>query len=925
MVKSRDRTGTESLLLLATVLAYAGARATVGASHLSPTSSISTPSTCPFTSVNHITQTLPQQCFTSAWTGRAEEVESPGSSVQVYQTEAPARTKTAGGITSILSAVGTPASQVTDHVNQPPSETHGSSMSSSSVHDAPKPMVNDVPQQEPDPDGDSPLDNAHFLSFEEWKKQNLAKAGQSAESLGARRSGNAEPRRRPGGINNALDSLGEDAEIEIDFAGFVSSPAAPSDISNGRQNAPEEGKGLMEEKDVKAPATQLSSSYARSKSAGQTCKERSNYASFDCAATMLKTNPECKSATSVLVENKDSYMLNLCSADNKFFIVELCTEILVDTVVLANFEFFSSIFRTFRVSVSDKYPVKLDKWRELGTFEAKNSRGLQAFAIEEPQIWARYLRIEFLTHYGHEYYCPVSLLRVHGSTMMEEFNRELKISKGEDDAEGEVEEEVPQEAHSIQDVVTAETVEQETKTSVHQSSPVTSPGPDLSTGQPATGDTGSQEMEFKHEEKTGMESSNFTPFQNASSAQLAALFASEPLQSCRPDEVPASAFLSSPVSMAPSAETAVEPSSTPSSTAMSTNSSVPTSTRSRLGDGQTSATASSQPQPLDSTHAKANDSTVPSSRPAQHAYSQLAPKAHSTSTHPSAPNPTTQESFFKSVHKRLQLLESNSTLSLQYIEEQSRILRDAFAKVEKRQLAKTTTFLEILNRTVLGDLRVFREQYEQLWQSTVVELASQRRDREREVEALSGRLKILADELLFQKRIAILQFLLILLCLGLAFFSRGSAAATGVGYLEHVVNKSSINLSRYASMHPDQSPSPPGSSSSTRPPSRYGWLGRGLSSRSEHRRGPSDESMGMGMGDEEGEGAKSPSIEYSPPTPTSLGEEGEGEGEGESANGSPPRGRGGGNEGLLSPEEGNGDSGSSGGTTPEIGMGYGSS
>ncbi|KAL8693155.1 MAG: hypothetical protein Q9218_001975, partial [Villophora microphyllina] len=266
------------------------------------------------------------------------------------------------------------------------------------------------------------------------------------------------------------------------------------------------------------------------------------------------------------------------------------------------------------------------------------------------------------------------------------------------------------------------------------------------------------------------------------------------------------------------------------------------------------------------------------------------------------------------------LLESNSTLSLQYIEDQSRILRDAFAKVEKRQLAKTTIFLETLNRTVLEDVRVFREQYEQIWQSTVVELASQRREREREVEALSGRLKMLADELLFQKRIAVLQFLLILLCLGLAFFSRGSTATTGVGYLEHVVNKSSINLSRYATMHLDQSPSPPGSPSSTRPPSRYGWLSRGLSSRSDHRRGPSEESMGMG--EEERERAKSPSIEYSPPTPTSLGEREE---EGESANGSPPRGREHGTNGLLSPEEVNGDSGSSGESTASIGMGYGSS
>ena len=117
-------------------------------------------------------------------------------------------------------------------------------------------------------------------------------------------------------------------------------------------------------------------------------------------------------------------MLSKCSAKNKFVIVELCSDILVDTIVLANYEFFSSIFRHFRISVSDRYPVKMEKWKDLGTFEARNTREVQAFLIENPLIWARYLRIEFLTHYGNEYYCPVSLLRVHGTTMMDEFRHQ---------------------------------------------------------------------------------------------------------------------------------------------------------------------------------------------------------------------------------------------------------------------------------------------------------------------------------------------------------------------------------------------------------------------------------------------------------------------------------------------------------------------
>ena len=190
---------------------------------------------------------------------------------------------------------------------------------------------------------DSPLDNANFLSFEEWKMQNMAKAGPSSDQ------GHNLPvdgdRRRPG-INNALDSFGEEGEIEIDFTGFGVPASGPSQHQAAYRSSGDPSSGRSD------PPSQT----PRSKDAGKTCKERTNYASFDCAATMLKYNPECKSPSSILVENKDSYMLNTCSASNKFLIVELCNDILIDTVVLANYEFFSSIFRHFRVSVSDRYP-----------------------------------------------------------------------------------------------------------------------------------------------------------------------------------------------------------------------------------------------------------------------------------------------------------------------------------------------------------------------------------------------------------------------------------------------------------------------------------------------------------------------------------------------------------------------------------------
>ncbi|KAL8672607.1 MAG: hypothetical protein Q9168_002950 [Polycauliona sp. 1 TL-2023] len=909
MVRSYDISLTAPLLLLATFPVYIGAQFTAGLSRHLSSPSFSAPSTCAYTSLNHVTQTLPQQCLTTIW---AENVGS--YTVANDKTQDPSSPTTFSTWDASLAASASSTAQdnavpltTTEVKYQQPSESPLSETVSANAK--PTTHTQETLEVSLDSEAESPLDNAHFLSFEEWKKRNLAKAGQSPEHLGGAKAEAAEPRRRPGPINNALDSLGEDTEIEIDFAGFVNPQAVTPGAPQFEQRA-SHGKGAPadEENDTKS-GLRLSSAHPKSKDAGVTCKERSNYASFDCAATMLKTNPECKSATSVLVENKDSYMLNACSAKNKFLIVELCNDILVDTVALANFEFFSSIFRTFRVSVSDRYPVKLDKWRELGTFEARNSRGIQAFLIEEPQIWARYLRIEFLTHYGHEYYCPVSLLRVHGTTMMEEFNHELKNAKGEEDVEGDAEdEEVPQEAHSIQDVVTAEVLKQEIGVPAH---PTAIPSEASSLAEKGRPD----QLRPGNISETVSAIGPTCSISNSPSAQLRAVFmlAAKQEQSSGWNEAPAENH--SVPSAGPNPGNTPIPRTTPVSVTMSNadgTTSVPIPSASVHEHYSASAPVSAAAAASETT-SKADNNTSVSSKSSNLA-SQPSSRIHASSTQPPAPNPTTQESFFKSVYKRLQLLESNSTLSLGYIEDQSRILRDAFAKVEKRQLAKTTTFLEALNATVLNEVREFRNQYEQIWQSTVLELSSQRQQSQLEIAALSSRLTLLADELLFQKRIAILQFLLILLCLGLALFSRGggsaTAAAAGVTYLENVVNKSSLNLSKYASgfdSPPDAGGGGSGSPSSTRPPSRYGFF-----SRWDHRRSPSEEST-MGMQLPERDVTKSPSIEFEPATPTSLRSEEDEEGGSPRSDGGSPSGGDGARDlqGLLSPEDRPGSSSSS--------------
>lgn len=248
----------------------------------------------------------------------------------------------------------------------------------------------------------TPFKTSRLLSFDEWKKENLEKSGQheiyDMNQRNAKSKGNKKFKTRPivtatpqtnrrGGSNQ---DMGMVDELEIDPELFGA------------------GGVLYEEEGVNK---------------NKKYKDRFNYASIDCAATILKTNKEAKGAHNILLENKDSYMLNKCSAPKKFVIVELCQDILVDTVAIGTYEFFSSMFKDIRISVADRYPVPEQEWTVLGEFEAKSVRDLQYFQIKNPKIWARYIRVEFISHWGHEFYCPVSVLRVYGTTMMDEYKK----------------------------------------------------------------------------------------------------------------------------------------------------------------------------------------------------------------------------------------------------------------------------------------------------------------------------------------------------------------------------------------------------------------------------------------------------------------------------------------------------------------------
>ncbi|XP_076352441.1 SUN domain-containing ossification factor-like isoform X2 [Tachypleus tridentatus] len=74
--------------------------------------------------------------------------------------------------------------------------------------------------------------------------------------------------------------------------------------------------------------------------------------------------------------------------------------------------------REFSVYWSDRYPVR--DWMLIGNYEADNRRELQSFPLKQTG-YGKFIKVEFDSHYGSEHYCPLSTVRVFGTSMVEEY------------------------------------------------------------------------------------------------------------------------------------------------------------------------------------------------------------------------------------------------------------------------------------------------------------------------------------------------------------------------------------------------------------------------------------------------------------------------------------------------------------------------
>ncbi|CAL1713663.1 unnamed protein product [Somion occarium] len=512
--------------------------------------------------------------------------------------------------------------------------------------------------------------------------------------------------------------------------------------------------------------------------------DRFNYASTDCSARVHSAHKSAKSASSILTSKKDRYMLSPCAEPNQFVVVELCEDIWIDTVQLANYEFFSGVFKDFSVSVAKTYTTDPKRWVPAGTYRAKNVRGVQSF--HPPTSlgdFYRFIRIDFHSHYGNEYYCPVSLLRVYGLTHLEQW----KWDMWEDESRRRVEEAVS---------APGEVVEEPSK-SVHMSatgsmedipgkmteSIIVSAEPSATPQQPFSTPADTTASTPLTSSPTIPES---TPHIPASSAGSASMIPSDSSYTSRRSKKTKVSTTSSAVSTiaTPVPDSAAHlvgeaPAETPLKTKKERHRtvSVPVSqdtVSSSVSSATTSSTISSS---MSSSSFNVSATTLESSSSVSSSSAPSSVLSNSSSIHSSrsittpipvntpqsltvvAPPITTGgESIYRTIMNRLSALDTNTTLYARYVEEQIAGVREVLRRVGED----------------VGRLEGIGKAQAQMYQRSLSDFERQRRRMELEHNELLSKVNYLTAEVTLEKRLGIAQLCLLLTVLVFMTLTRGS-------------------------------------------------------------------------------------------------------------------------------------------------------
>lgn len=743
-------------------------------------------------------------------------------------------------------------------------------------------------------------DSDTWLSFEEWRQRHLAAEKERVEAEKQRHAAgrkNKSDRNRDAAKTAAASSQGE--TIGEGAQPSEPSPEGSAPSEDKAQHSGDEQSVKPEAKEFKADADgteaekqdkgKVSQDHAPVKTARRDMparevhleagaipavgnpseelshlKHRWNFASFDCAAVVHRSNPSAKFASAILSEKKDRYMLSPCPSqpsEEQFVLVELCDEIIIDTVVLANFEFFSRMFKRFRVRVSRSLHGGDGDWVDIGTFRARNIRGLQVFRPVNPPGDARfyrYMRIDFLEHYGSEYYCPVSLLRVYGLTQMDDYIREeeemrkqreaeIRYLSGEDIPDDDSEESGHEQSTDAQAQDAVNIGEGVDAAKIAESAPYSTEVP--SAGTVADGVASENTAKFKDANAIGPGSNrSATRGQGGQSredkARPTSVDQAQATHSVKPlgeNDSQGSANVSEPTSLAdvydahasqetrslspfealhtgptsifehrkiateatvctsppkPTALPAKEARGSPlaeqaskafnESAAASNNSleQVPSGSNARnlIGDAPTIA-ASGTVVDNNNTSAALNTSVIVTEPVRANATAGGAASASTSTgaqqsqTQSSAPHQGGSESIYRAITKRLNALETNATLSLQYLDHSRQMLRETFQRMERNQRDKIGQMLRELNTSNWRQIESLKRRQQVDLQQAIFEFDMHRQQTDAERRALLAQVHILSNEVLLEKRFGIAQLVLLLGLFVFMAFTRGSRTA----------------------------------------------------------------------------------------------------------------------------------------------------
>ncbi|EIW81499.1 hypothetical protein CONPUDRAFT_165623 [Coniophora puteana RWD-64-598 SS2] len=662
-----------------------------------------------------------------------------------------------------------------------------------------------------------PLDSVEediLLSFEEWKARQL-------QDVNA--SGRATSRSSPG--HGADTEYNDSLAILPPGAGSGSEGAEGPTADDQQQQQQQQQQQYLLSPHFRIPLT-----------------DRFNYASLDCSARVHGAHRSAKSPHALLDAKKDKYMLSPCTSrapagERQYVVVELCDDIRIDTVQLANFELFSGVFKEFSVSVAKTFVAgDGEGWVPVGTYRARNVRGLQSFHPPTSlSAFYRFIRIDIHSHYGNEFYCPISLLRVYGLTHLEEFKWDVWVEEAEERAgmqraaaadaqarlaveaapspaleDAEAEAEAPRTATASdeqatmtgsantdgtvqgQEAISAEALPD--ATSSDKTDLLTSFMDALESGLPSLSDIRADlhatTPYIPVEDFSTTISLSTSDAYVSSPAVTASAEGGASVVYARSEEVAgaASAVASTAESLA-SAMEQVTADGMPGSAAVPTPGSAAGDqghTTAATADSSAVESASSGSVTSGST---ATGSSVSTSQESQTTHSvSSTPSPSSSSSTTSMPHPPPPvfggggESIYRTIMNRLTALEANHSLYARYVEEQTTGVREVLRRMGEE----------------MGRLEGLGKMQAQMYQRSVHEWERQRLRLEMDHGELLERVNYLADEIVLEKRLGLAQLCLLLAVLVFMGLTRGSRTMDAADYrriLRHQANTPSRSSS----------------------------------------------------------------------------------------------------------------------------------